>query len=247
MKWPLSFHRTLLLALLSLLVLWLLSILLVPFALPPNTVNFGEDGRSGIIEFEDERQAAGMTGYVWFVYWWGDANHHQKASRSYFLNGNQMPEDARDIGLYLGGIAGFALVLRRSVPFRGWWIVGGLMPIGLDGGIQLVTEYESRNDLRVLTGVIGGFVLALLLGFMILEMTRVPVPSTPPPDVPAQPAGPLTPDTPARGGGRRGAPSLAKRVAEVLRVRTPWDGAILTLAVVGSVVVILNIAYTMSG
>jgi hypothetical protein len=43
------------------------------------------------------------------VYWIGDGECHTLANRSYFLNGNQMPFCARDVGLFAGVAIGFGI------------------------------------------------------------------------------------------------------------------------------------------
>lgn len=119
------------------------------------------------------------------VYAIGDLNCHQRSERSWTLGGNQLPVDARVSGIVLGGtIAGLTWLalggnrwtttdtflsivpLRISEPAyrRGYrsrlaWLTGlGLtLPLALDGGIQLVTSYESSNVKRLVTGVLFGF------------------------------------------------------------------------------------------
>ena len=97
------------------------------------------------------------------VYWLGDGECHQLANRSFFINGNQMPFCARDVGLFVGlaVASGAATFVRYKI--NPVFVLLGLLPIGLDGGIQLVTDYESNNLLRVATGLLAGVVLALLL------------------------------------------------------------------------------------
>jgi len=52
----------------------------------------------------------------------------------------------------------------------GVFVLAGLVPIGVDGGLQLVTEYESNNLLRVATGLLAGMVLALLLAHFMFAL-----------------------------------------------------------------------------
>jgi len=102
------------------------------------------------------------------VYIIGDLECHQIAERSYFLNGNQMPFCSRDLGLFIGLMVGFGVATFISIQINPMLLILGLLPIGLDGGIQLVTEYESTNALRLATGIIAGAALALLLAVFIL-------------------------------------------------------------------------------
>jgi hypothetical protein len=52
-------------------------------------------------------------------------------------------------------------------------LVGGLVPIGLDGGIQLVTSYESNNVLRLFTGSLAGIVTMLAVGLITFELSTI--------------------------------------------------------------------------
>jgi len=101
------------------------------------------------------------------IYIIGDLECHQIAERSYFLNGNQMPFCSRDLGLFLGIALGFGIATVFFLQLNPMWLLIGLVPIGLDGGLQLVTEYESTNTLRLVTGVVGGAALALLLASFV--------------------------------------------------------------------------------
>jgi uncharacterized membrane protein len=42
--------------------------------------------------------------------------------------------------------------------------------MGIDGGLQLVTEYESTNPLRLATGFIAGAAASLLLAMYIFVL-----------------------------------------------------------------------------
>lgn len=126
------------------------------------------------------------------VYLFGDFNCHQIESRSYHVNGNQMPLCARDVGTFGGVVMGLVLALPvrvsnssretlaritfrgRSLPRflnpTGFFILVlflGFLPTALDGGIQLITNYESTNPMRLLTGGIMGAVGAFLLGIFM--------------------------------------------------------------------------------
>lgn len=123
--------------------------------------------------------------YTGFIYAFGDLNCHNKYERSWTINGNQMPVCTRDIGIFFGAMFGGLLFAYRG--HNRWTIrdtflsvfpdekmtdiymkdkrliaVSGLMalaiiPIGLDGGIQMLTSYESTNLMRIITGAPFGF------------------------------------------------------------------------------------------
>lgn len=113
------------------------------------------------------------------IYIIGDLECHQIADRSYFLNGNQMPFCSRDLGLFLGLAFGFGIATFFFIQLNPMWLLVGLIPMGLDGGLQLVTEYESTNPLRLITGIVAGTALALLLASFALAF-REDAKGTPP-------------------------------------------------------------------
>lgn len=164
--------------LLLLSVVWLALVVLSPFLVPSNTLN----DLSGVVGgHENENQFRNLGPVPHAVYWLGDAECHQLASRSFFLNGNQMPFCARDLGLFLGLMVGFlaATFVRWKIPPL--FVLLGLVPIAIDGGLQQVTTYESNNLLRVATGLVAGLVLALLFAhflFVIDEDKAKPKPVT---------------------------------------------------------------------
>ena len=143
-------------AIVSLLLL-LLAILLIiaPYLEPAGTIYFGEDGKANTIEHE--AQIDNMTNPVAKgVYYFGDWECHQHASRSFFLHDNQMPVCARctSIFLFIGLTAFFLMFFRVRISFL--LIVLLIVPMGLDGTIQLVSSYESTNIIRFITGALAG-------------------------------------------------------------------------------------------
>jgi len=104
------------------------------------------------------------------VYRAGDVECHQLANRSFFINDNQMPFCARDVGLFVGlaAASGVAMFIRYKI--NPLFVLAGLVPIGIDGGLQLITSYESNNVLRVATGLLAGVVLALLLAHFMFAL-----------------------------------------------------------------------------
>jgi len=140
--------------------LWLALVLLVPFTLPAGQVT-DLSGRVGRID--NPEQIGRMNPLAAAVYWLGDLNCHQIADRSFFLNGNELPFCARDLGIFAGLVLGMliALVIR---PRTNWLLTFLLfLPLVVDGGAQLVSTYESDNLLRLATGILAGLGAALLL------------------------------------------------------------------------------------
>jgi len=148
---------------------WLALVVTAPFMVPPNTLK-DLSGRVGTHENDEQFASIGPLPHA--VYWIGDAECHQIASRSYFLNGNEMPFCSRDVGLFFGIAAGFGLMAFYRYKMHPIFAILALVPIGLDGGLQAVTAYESTNPVRLITGLVAGFGLALLIAhfmFVIQE------------------------------------------------------------------------------
>lgn len=86
---------------------------------------------------------------------------HTRADRSFFLKEKQFPICARCTG-ELVGILLIATTYWIYHPITQYAIIL-LFPMILDGGIQLLTKYESNNTLRLLTGFLFGYALFQLL------------------------------------------------------------------------------------
>lgn len=98
--------------------------------------------------------------------------------------GYKMPVCSRDVGIYLamliGGLAYpfFRKIESKEVP-PSLWLVLAIIPLGIDGTMQLLSNigfqlpvfglYESTNLIRLLTGLLAGFVLP----FYIFPMVNV--------------------------------------------------------------------------
>jgi len=100
--------------------------------------------------------------------------------------GYKMPVCSRDVGIYgamlLGALAYpfISKIGSRKVP-PVLYLALALVPIGLDGTLQLVSElgllpsvYESTNLIRLLTGGIAGFVAALYSIPILVNMFSPP-------------------------------------------------------------------------
>jgi len=198
MKWSRA-----LLFLFGLTVFWTGSLFVAPFTVAPGTFAFTEGG-ANVVDHWNLYQGAAFNWYAKVIYTVGDAQCHQLWYRSLWLNGNQLPIDARMTSLYLFGIFGlfWAMMTTPAVSasqgianafpdrIRRWAqkigvekfavlvVLLGILPVGLDGFTQLfqaVTHYESTNAVRVLTGVPGGLVAGLLLGMMVKAIRQFDV------------------------------------------------------------------------
>ena len=97
------------------------------------------------------------------IYYIGDLNCHQLSHRSYSYNDNQMSFCARDTGIFLGLVIGFMYASRKRTVLTLPLVIAALIPIGLDGTIQLLTDYESTNPKRLITGLIAGAVTGVAI------------------------------------------------------------------------------------
>jgi len=168
-------HVVLLMFLIS--ATWTVLVFVSPMLVPAGTLT----DLSGVVGgHENEELFDDLSPVPHAVYWAGDAECHQIAERSFFINGNQMPFCARDVGLFIGMAAASAFVTFVRFKINPILVLLGLVPIGLDGGVQMFTDYESNNILRVATGLVAGIVLALLLAhFMFALQDERPQPDAP--------------------------------------------------------------------
>ena len=143
---------------------WLILVVISPLLVPTSTL-VDLSGRVGGHENEDQFKDLGVVPHA--MYWLGDAECHQLAERSYFINGNQLPFCTRDLGLFIGLVAGFGAVTFYRFKIHPFLALLGFVPMGIDGGIQAITSYESNNLLRVITGLVAGIAGSLLLAHFV--------------------------------------------------------------------------------
>lgn len=146
---------------------WTLSLFTAPMTVESGTLT----DLSGVTNIKDnEDRFRDLNWFAKAIYKSGDVMCHTKAERSYYINGNQMPYCARDVGIFTGLSLGIFLSFLIITEIKIWWFVVGLIPMGVDGGVQLLTSYESTNPLRVLTGGLAGIVLGYALAVIIIEL-----------------------------------------------------------------------------
>lgn len=151
----------------SLCLFWLVLLILAPLTLERGSVNFGESGKVGI---DNSKIYDNFNPLAKFIYWTGDALCHQKASRSFFINGNQLPYCARCTGIFLGIFLGSFIGLFLAVELKWYWIIIGLAPIGVDGSGQLLNLWESSNLIRLFTGSLAGLLAGLAVCMLLQEL-----------------------------------------------------------------------------
>ncbi|PNX51737.1 MAG: hypothetical protein BV456_02085 [Thermoplasmata archaeon M8B2D] len=106
----------------------------------------------------------------------GDRLCHQKAERSFFINGNQMPFCARCTAIWLGIAIGLGFMIFYKIELNEKFvllIILALVPIGLDGTGQLFGFWESNNIIRLITGLLVGFVCGIAIGIIIDESREI--------------------------------------------------------------------------
>ena len=79
---------------------------------------------------------------------------HQIPERSFFIGTYQFPLCARCTGIMAGHVLGIIAAFFWKVPAK---IIVGTIPLAVDGTVQKLTDYESNNRRRFITGVLYGF------------------------------------------------------------------------------------------
>ena len=177
---------------------WVLAIVCAPISIEPGTVR-GLDGQANVLDYAPLWRS--LPTFAGIVYTLGDVNCHQMESRTWLVNGNQMPIDARMTAASVGALVGLALamimpasarvrdaismILPRSTRERlstdasrlflvalAWGLVA--LPAAIDVGVQFATTYESTNLRRALTGLWLGLGSSFLVGILIDSLWAAP-------------------------------------------------------------------------
>ena len=139
---------------------WLSLLLFSPYLIESGTTG----DLSGVVgKYDNEEVIEEMNVIARGIYYIGDLNCHQLSHRSYSYNDNQMSFCARDTGIFLGLVIGFMYASRKRTVLTLPLVIAALIPIGLDGTIQLLTDYESTNPKRLITGLIAGVVTGVAI------------------------------------------------------------------------------------
>ena len=85
---------------------------------------------------------------------------HRRPDRSFYLKGRQFPICARCTGELAGIILGVLLFGFYRPKVLVLCVL--LLPLIIDGSIQLTTKYESTNLRRLFTGILFGYALVTL-------------------------------------------------------------------------------------
>lgn len=156
-----------------LFLIWILLQFLAPITLPYKSVN-SLDGAVGLIN--NQEKINNMNAPWSFIYSSGDILCHQKADRSFTINGNQMPFCTRCTAIWLGLSLGLGFMIFYKIDLDEKFIILlflGLFPIGIDGFGQLFGFWESNNIIRVITGILVGFISGLAIGIILDEFRDI--------------------------------------------------------------------------
>jgi len=154
-------------------LLWTILQFLAPISLPQGSV----EDLSGLTAVSDNEKIINDMPSPWnSIYSIGDRLCHQRADRSFFINGNQMPFCSRCTAIWIGITTGLAFMIFYKIKLDGRFIILiiiGLVPIAIDGLGQLVNLWESTNISRLITGILIGVVCGLALGIIVDELKDI--------------------------------------------------------------------------
>ena len=98
---------------------------------------------------------------------------HQRPERSFFVKGYQMPVCARCEGELIGILAALIAVWFLRPPY--WLMAVMMVPMAADGLIQGLTEYESTNWRRLITGILFGFGITMIVIMFLISVFKMGV------------------------------------------------------------------------
>ena len=151
-------------------LIWILLQFFAPLALQHDSVH----DLSGNVGVSDNEKLIDNIPSPWnLIYGCGDRLCHQKAERSFFINGNQMPFCSRCTAIWLGLAIGLGFMVFYEIKLDEKFLILifiGLVPIGIDGVGQLFGLWDSTNIIRLITGLLVGIVCGIAIGLIIDEI-----------------------------------------------------------------------------
>ena len=150
--------------------IWLVSSLIAPFTVPAHSV---DDLSGKASQIDNAKTWSGMNPFAATAYFLGDVFCAEISDHSFYLNGNQMPFCARCTAINVGALIGMLIALFYSPKFNLMLLTLGLLPMVIDGGMELVSSYQSTNLLRVITGLLAGMVVSLYLAHFADSMFTI--------------------------------------------------------------------------
>jgi uncharacterized membrane protein len=156
-------------------LVWVVLLVLAPLMIPADTLT----DLSGVVGITDNAQSISGLPFPWNgVYSLGDTLCHQKAERSLFINGNEMPFCARCTAIWLGIAVGLGIMVFFMIDLDVKFfiaIIAAFIPLGIDGVGQLFGFWESTNLIRILTGLPAGIICGIALGIIYDEIRSMVV------------------------------------------------------------------------
>ena len=153
----------------SLLFIWVLLLFLTPLTESPHTIYLGNQGKVSMIDNSPYIKMHIHNEIARLVYLSGDFMCHQHADRSLFINGNQMPYCARCTGIFLGLTLGALIGALFRVKISFSLYILSILPLGIDGTVQLLTSYTSSNLIRMITGSLTGAFTSLVFWYVYYD------------------------------------------------------------------------------
>ncbi len=149
--------------------IWVLLLFLSPLLLPSSSIYLGNEGKVSIMDNSQYINSHITNPIIRSVYISGDYMCHQHANRSFFINGNQMPYCSRCSGIFLGLSFGFLIgaIFRVRIGFTLYFLA--IIPLAVDGFLQLITPYESSNLMRIISGNLVGTFTSLLFSYVYYD------------------------------------------------------------------------------
>jgi uncharacterized membrane protein len=147
--------------------IWLALVFIAPLTLPSGSVPDLSGSVGTVDNWQSIEQMNPLAGAVYLL---GDSQCHQLLERSFVINGNQMPFCTRDLGIFIGLVAGIAIAFSGRLRIGPRFSLLLLVPMALDGGAQLISSYESSNLIRLATGIAAGVGIAFLLDWFAAKM-----------------------------------------------------------------------------
>lgn len=103
---------------------------------------------------------------------------HQRPDRSFFIFNKKIPLCARCSGIYVSFVIGMVFAIFNInwlINFKLYQIlvffIIGIIPLLVDGFTQLYKLRESNNILRLITGLLTGFVCSTTLSYLIIRLS----------------------------------------------------------------------------
>jgi len=156
-----------------LFLIWAILQFAAPLALPSNSVN----ELSGLVGVSDNDKKFENLSPPWkSLYSIGDKLCHQIEERSFIINSNQMPFCSRCTAIWIGIAIGLGFLTFYHIELDEkfiYLILLGLIPIGIDGTLQLIKVWESTNIIRVITGLLAGCITGFAIGIIIHEINEI--------------------------------------------------------------------------